>query len=91
MVGGGWEPHGARLSHVLMFVMRHLDRTKIRGVPRSLGRGVWEGRWLAGYSRLAYEMGYAGLTACRLAGLWDGMLAGWRAGGLAEGGGSKSG
>ena len=46
MVGGvGREPHGARLSHVLIFVLAPgLDKNT--WLPRSMGRGVWEGRWL---------------------------------------------
>ena len=48
-----------------------------------------EGKWLAGYSWLDYGMGYAGLMAVGLAGLWDGHD-GWLAGWLG-GGGSKSG
>ena len=98
MVGGGWEPHGARLSHVLIFVIRHLCRKKVRGVPRSMGRGVWEGRWLAvvaaGWllSLLACWMGFVRVHVSRtprfsrLAGCcWDGWwwwFAGWMAGWL---------
>ena len=59
----GWEPHGARLSHVLIFVLAPGPRAKIRGVPRSMGRGVWAGRWLAGYSWLDYRVGLADLMA----------------------------
>ena len=48
MVDGLREPHGARLNHVLIFVIRPLGRTEIRGMPRSLGHVPGgEGGWLA--------------------------------------------
>ena len=62
MVG---EPHGARLSHVLIFVLAPgLDKNT--WLPRSMGRGVWEGRWL-------------GVVWISCGG---GLLAGWLAGWL---------
>ena len=33
-----------------------------------MGRGVWEGRWLGGYSWLDYGMGFADLMAGSLGG-----------------------
>ena len=86
---GGWEPHGARISHVLIFVIRPLRPDKNTWQPRSMGRGVWEGMWLAGYSWLDYgKGGCAGLMAGGLAGVAgaDGLAHGWL-----RRGGSKSG
>ena len=93
-VDGGWgvgEPHGSRLSHVLIFVIRPLGRTKIRG-----SRGPWgvvsgrEGGWLAvvaaGWLAVVGMAGGGGLLAGWLAG-WlflPGLMAG-RLGGLWNG------
>ena len=54
-------------------------------MPRSFGRGVWEGRWLASDWLLVMGWSYAGLRAGRLDGLWNGYAGCWLLGGLAEG------
>ena len=53
-------------------------------MPRSFGRGVWEGRWLASDWLLVMGWSYAGLRAGRLDGLWNGYAGCWLLGGLAE-------
>ena len=70
---GAWgRPMGARLSHVIIFVIRPFRPDKNTWQPRSLGRGVWEGRWLAGYSWLDYGDGL-----CWLEGWQVSWLMGW--------------
>ena len=83
MMRGGWgRPMGVKLSHVLIFVLA-LGWTKMRGMPRSLGRGVWEGRWLASYCLLGYGMELCGLEGWRVRWLMEwlfSLLAACRAG-----------
>ena len=72
----GGETHGARLSHVLMFAIAARPRAKIRGVPRSMRRGVWLAGWMRGW------VGWL-LAGCGDGWGWfAGWLLGWGVGGL---------
>ena len=75
----------------MLMIVLALGWTKMRGMLRSLGHGVWEeGGWLA-IACLVMGWSYAGLRADGLDGLWNGYAGCWLPAGLAEGMALKNG